>query len=42
MVSNQENLIDEYRKSIDEQIKLEKEVIKSTYAEKELENKRKF
>lgn len=34
MIENQETLIDEYRKNIDEQIKLEKEVIKVMYAEK--------
>ena len=42
MINNQEVLIDEYRESIDEQICLEKEVIKAIYAEKEFQSKKKF
>lgn len=33
-IQNQETLIDEYKKSIDEQIGLEKEVIKSNFMER--------
>ena len=34
MIKNQENLIDEYKESIDSQIQLEKEVVKAIFVEK--------
>ena len=41
-IKNQELLIDEYRNSLEEQICLEKEVIKSNYQERERQQKCKF
>lgn len=39
MVKNQESLIDDFKCSVDEQVNLEKEMLKSIYDEKELKLK---
>ena len=42
MIKNQEILLNQYRKSANEQIQLQKEIIKAEYNEKQIKMRKKF
>jgi hypothetical protein len=42
MVENQENLIDEYRSNLEQEIELERELMKSVFAEEKTKMEREF